>query len=202
MYFHGNGENLWSKGLQRRLKAISKAGFGIVAIDYSGYGKSTGKQSIQNLYKTAEKALAYVKQQHPKQSIVVWGHSLGTVAALHVTTSQSVDLLVCEGTISNLEDLEQSLEQHFSTQSGKTIDLTIDATRHFDNRIAASQNSNRAVFIHGAEDQLAKIKYAQEVFNQLPTEDKQFIILPKVGHYCPASTIKQVVQKQLHPLLK
>lgn len=202
LYFHGNGENLWSKGLQRRLKAISKLNFGIVAIDYPGYGKTIGEQRIQNLYKTAESALTYTKKQYPKQSIVVWGHSLGTVAALHITKSQSVDLLVCEGTISNLKDLEKPLEDYFTTQSGKKIDLIIDTTRHFDNRIAASQNSNRTIFIHGAEDQLAKIEHAQEVFNNLLTEDKQFIVLPKIGHYCPASTMKQVVKKQLHPLLK
>src|SRR3982751_1986014 len=56
VYFHGNGGNLsnWSP----ILTAIVKRGYSVFAIDYRGYGESTGRPTERGLYRDVEAALA------------------------------------------------------------------------------------------------------------------------------------------------
>ena len=56
LYFHGNGGNLsvWLP----ILAGVAREGFTVAAIDYRGYGKSSGTPSEKGLYRDVDAALA------------------------------------------------------------------------------------------------------------------------------------------------
>jgi uncharacterized protein len=97
VYFHGNGGNLslWLPvfgGLHAR-------GLGVLALDYRGYGLSTGSPTEQGLYRDADALLQEVARRQPVSGdvpVIYWGRSLGGAVAAYATTVQRPDALVLE----------------------------------------------------------------------------------------------------------
>src|SRR5262245_60976503 len=95
LYFHGNGGNLsnWAP----ILATIVKRGYSITAIDYRGYGLSTGRPTERGLYRDAD---AFVRSAWPdggsQLPIVFWGRSLGTPVAAYAATVRKPDGLILE----------------------------------------------------------------------------------------------------------
>jgi uncharacterized protein len=98
IYFHGNGGNLslWLPvvgGLHAR-------GLSVLALDYRGYGLSTGSPTEQGLYRDTDALLAEFARRHPapEAPLVYWGRSLGGPVAAYATTVRPPDGLVLEST--------------------------------------------------------------------------------------------------------
>jgi predicted alpha/beta hydrolase len=84
LYFHGNRHSLERWG--RYAPALTRNGYDVLMIDYRGYGKSNGIPSEQGLYRDAEAALAWAKQQYPSTPLIYYGRSLGTGVATYLAT--------------------------------------------------------------------------------------------------------------------
>lgn len=91
LFTHGNAVDLGQMssffvGLGSRIDC------NIFSFDYSGYGISTGKPSEKNIYADAEAAWNVLRQRYrllPNQ-IVLYGQSIGTVAAVDLATRNEV----------------------------------------------------------------------------------------------------------------
>jgi len=85
LYLHGNSETR-SQGHRRGLYHVFQAmGLPVLAIDYRGFGDSSGlpsSPSETSLVEDSVTAFLWLKARvHPGAKIVVWGHSLGTGVA-------------------------------------------------------------------------------------------------------------------------
>jgi fermentation-respiration switch protein FrsA (DUF1100 family) len=95
LYLHGNGGNLsmWMPVLA----GIQQRGFSVLALDYRGYGVSSGDPSEQGLYRDVEAALAHlVERAGAGRPIVFWGRSLGAVMAAYAASLRQPDGLILE----------------------------------------------------------------------------------------------------------
>lgn len=96
VYFHGNGGNLsiWSDVFV----ALWHAGFDVLAVDYRGYGQSTGRPSEQGLYRDVDAVLDYVATQPRRPGVprIYWGRSLGTVTAAYAASRKPPSGVVLE----------------------------------------------------------------------------------------------------------
>jgi pimeloyl-ACP methyl ester carboxylesterase len=193
LYFHGNGECIWSQGLQKKLNLIHKNGFSILAIDYPGYGKSKGSPEIDNLYTFADSTYNYVKRKYPDYNIILWGQSLGTIPAIYLAKNKEVELLISEGTITILPDLKNSLEAFYSTDQHK-VNLQIDSVRNFDNYEKIKGIQNRVIFIHGDNDKIAKFNFAKTLYDGFDSDKKEFIVLSGSGHNYSLTVIKEYLK--------
>src|SRR5262249_47841695 len=83
VYFHGNGGNLssWAPSFA----AIVKRGYSVFAIDYRGYGASSGRPTERGLYRDVDATLARVwtatdpagsKKPAHDGPLIYWGRSL------------------------------------------------------------------------------------------------------------------------------
>src|SRR4051812_36446328 len=94
-YFHGNGGNLsnWTP----ILAAIVKRGYSVAAIDYRGYGVSTGRPTERGLYRDAD---AFVRAVWTDAGApiptIFWGRSLGAAVAAYASTARKPDGLILE----------------------------------------------------------------------------------------------------------
>ena len=83
IYWHGNGGNLsmWLPVLAD----LRGRGMSVLAVDYRGYGASSGKPSESGVYRDAEAATAYFNQHLRREGAPVfhWGRSLGCAVASH-----------------------------------------------------------------------------------------------------------------------
>jgi len=53
----------------------------IIALDYRGYGDSTGVPTVQGIVHDVLHVYKVIRQVCPKNPITIWGHSMGTGVA-------------------------------------------------------------------------------------------------------------------------
>jgi uncharacterized protein len=94
LYFHGNGGALRYR-VERFHKLISD-GIGLVALEYRGYGGSSGSPSEAGLIADAEAAYAFAAARYPVQRLVLWGESLGTGVAVALAAEKPVSRVILE----------------------------------------------------------------------------------------------------------
>ena len=86
VYFHGNGGNLsnWSP----ILAGIVRRGYSVLAVDYRGYGLSTGRPTERGLYRDVDAARRASRGRARTRSspLVYWGRSLGGAMAAYAAT--------------------------------------------------------------------------------------------------------------------
>jgi len=94
LYFHGNGGALRDR--VERFGKLARDGFGLVALEYRGYGGNTGTPSEAGLIADAEAAYAYAAARYPAKQIVLWGESLGSGVAVALATRKPVARVILE----------------------------------------------------------------------------------------------------------
>jgi uncharacterized protein len=94
LYFHGNGGALRYR-VERFRKFIGD-GVGLVALEYRGYGGSSGSPSEAGLIADAEAAYAFAAARYPAQQLVLWGESLGSGVAVALAAEKPVGRLIME----------------------------------------------------------------------------------------------------------
>jgi uncharacterized protein len=94
LYFHGNGGALRYR-VERFRKFIAD-GFGLVAVEYRGYGGSSGSPSEAGLIADAEATYAFAAAHYPAQRLVLWGESLGSNLAVVLAAEKPVGRVILE----------------------------------------------------------------------------------------------------------
>jgi fermentation-respiration switch protein FrsA (DUF1100 family) len=172
VYFHGNGEQL--SFIVDRFRNFAKQGYGLVAIDYRGYGASEGNPTERGLLADGMAAYKFAADRHGEERIVTWGYSLGTGVAVAVAAEKNVAAVILEAAYSSTVDVAAD-RIWFAP-----IRLLMLDTFRSDIRI----KSVRApiLFMHGDEDETIPISYGRRLFS-LANEPKAFKLLSGADHY-------------------
>ncbi len=87
LYLHGNGGNLLHRAT--RLARFAQLGWGVVMLEWRGYGGNPGAPGEAGLLKDARAALAAMQAAGvPADRTVLWGESLGTGIAIALAAEQ------------------------------------------------------------------------------------------------------------------
>ncbi|WP_185967770.1 alpha/beta hydrolase [Formosa sediminum] len=104
---HGAGGNVSS--YKSLIKPLIENGFGVYALDWRGYGKSTGIPNYKGVMKDTEIAFQDFIRKTTKDSLktIVYGLSLGGQMAVKITKDNQnrVNLLVLDGTVESAQSL-------------------------------------------------------------------------------------------------
>jgi fermentation-respiration switch protein FrsA (DUF1100 family) len=96
IYFHGNGGNLslWCP----IIVGVRRQELSLLAVDYRGYGMSTGSPSERGLYRDVDATLErfYRELRREDTPVVYWGRSLGATMAAYAAARRAPDGLVLE----------------------------------------------------------------------------------------------------------
>jgi uncharacterized protein len=136
VYFHGNGGNLsvWLPVLA----GLHEKDLRVLAIDYRGYGSSSGKPSERGLYRDAEAVVRYAAQERQesgaRRPLIFWGRSLGGPIAASATRVVPPDGLILESTFPDKAAVIRSnrLLRVLNALSGyrfATVDMLADFSR-------------------------------------------------------------------------
>ena len=89
LYLHGTpgALDVWAPW---RLPDMQQAGLGALAIDYRGYGGSTGSPSEAGITLDARAAYDFIRREAPQSKIAVFGESFGTGPAVTLATERPV----------------------------------------------------------------------------------------------------------------
>jgi pimeloyl-ACP methyl ester carboxylesterase len=153
LYFHGNRGNLSRWGAMH--KDFTTRQYDVLIIDYSGYGKSEGASSEEQLYENARVAYNWALQKYAKEDIIIYGRSLGSAVASHLATQVDSKMLILETPFYNMpETIRQKVPYLW---------LPLRFKSQFPNNLHLAQVDIPVHIIHGTEDSLVKYASAKKL---------------------------------------
>jgi fermentation-respiration switch protein FrsA (DUF1100 family) len=170
IYLHGNADNLAVRA--GRFRDVAATGAGVMAIDYRGYGGSTGQPSERGLYDDARTAWRFVRSNEPNAPIILWGESLGTGVAVQIATEEDEAGLVLDSPYSDFRSLIRLRAPWFPSS---LVQLRLDSA----GKIA--RTGSPTLIVHCDADRTIPISEAHRLY-AAARQPKRFITLPACAH--------------------
>lgn len=173
LVFHGNAENI-GYGLPR-LKAFSRLGVSVLAVDYRGYGKSEGSPDEQGVYTDADAAYRYLieaRRFEPK-NIFIYGQSLGSAVATDLASRRESGGLIIESSFTSGREVARG--------SFRIPFLEYVPSSRFDSLAKIARVRAPVLVIHGKLDPLFPFTMGQRLYEAAPGP-KSLWIVEGAGH--------------------
>lgn len=171
IYFQGNGGGLNLRA--ERFKKLTSDGTGLVALNYRGYGGSSGKPSEAGIILDAKAAYDFAAGRYGAERIVFWGESLGTGVAVALAAEKPVARIVLESPYTSIADVAASVYWFVPVR------LMLGDTFRSDERIA--KVTVPVLVVHGERDTIIRIGFAERLYDMIRAP-KRFLRLPNAGH--------------------
>jgi fermentation-respiration switch protein FrsA (DUF1100 family) len=172
LYFHGNGGNLsvWAPVLA----GLHREGFTVAAIDYRGYGLSTGTPSERGLYRDVDAAVAWAARlRRPDVPLVFWGRSLGTTMAAHAATKARPDGLILESGFPGVRSVLRD--------SPVLLVLSVFSSYRLPTAALAGRAGAPVLVMHGDADRVIPFRNGRALYDALP-QPKRFEVIGGGDH--------------------
>jgi hypothetical protein len=172
LYFHGNGGNLsnWSP----ILAGVARHGFVVLAIDYRGYGLSTGRPTERGLYRDVDAAVTVPwTDAEGRLPLIYWGRSLGGAMAAYAATVRQPDGVIVEAGFPSARAVTRS--------SPVLAVLSLFASYRFPAGEYLNKANAPVLMLHGDRDRVIPFALGRELFEQV-TAAKAFVTIPGGDH--------------------
>jgi uncharacterized protein len=186
LYFHGNGGNLslWLPVVA----GIHARGLNVLAFDYRGYGRSTGRPTEAGLYRDAEAMVLELRRLREGDSglppeggshtarrrpAVYWGRSLGGAIAAYATTQTPPDGLILESTFGE----KGAVIRHHPVLRA----LNLFAAYRFETAAMLREYQEPTLVMHGDADMVVPHSAGRDLFDRL-AGPKRFVTLAGADH--------------------
>ena len=196
MYCHGNKDHMDFYWQRAKLLANTKSKnrFGVMMIDYRGYGMSEGKPTEDGLYADVDAALKWLKSKGlSNDRLVMYGFSMGTAPATKLTAesySMKPSKLMLEAPFASAETMIQD-------GSGLAMPGDFFTTLKINNAEEIKTVTQPFFWIHGEADDFLNIDtHGAVVYGHYSGTYKESHRIPAAGH----STIQTTMGFQ--PYLK
>lgn len=173
LYFHGNGGNLGA--LSEILSIFYRHGLQVFAVDYRGYGWSTGRPTEEGLYEDAISTVRHFQANFKSDQIplIYWGRSLGGSIAAYAAGQFPPTGLILETSFPSKSSLLEDYPRF--RPFGPFSRCRFDTVQHL------SQHHFPVLVVHGDRDRTVPLKQGQKLYSQLPGP-KEFFRVEGAGH--------------------
>lgn len=179
VFFHGNGDSL--AGAEVATRRLAAAGYGLLLVEYRGYGGNPGKPNEAGLYRDGRAALEWLGDQGvPPHRLVLIGNSLGAGVATQLATEQPVAGLVI---ISGFVSLPEIAARHFRLFPARLL-----LSDRYDNEAKLPRVDAPLLVLHGTADTLIPPDHGVRLARAARRATLRLV--PDAGHelaYLPAS---------------
>ncbi|GGP70519.1 hypothetical protein GCM10009347_39520 [Shewanella algicola] len=180
VFYPGNGMKIQPHCLAD-LTALSALNTDILVMDRRGIGASEGKPRINNIILDAQQQLDYVQQQYQPGKIILHGYSLGSFIAAELARNNKIDALVLHGSATNADDWVDEKTPWYMAPF-MTLEMP-EGFRKTDNKqVVAQYYQGPLLVIAGEDDEEVPPALSEKLFAASKSANKQFIMVPKVGH--------------------
>jgi uncharacterized protein len=177
IFWHGNGGNLslWLDVIAD----FRRKGFSVLAVDYRGYGASTGRPSEKGIYEDADATVRVFTDRFRQDAVPVlyWGRSLGSTVAAYAASRVAPDALV----------LESPLPDARSVLRGNPVLwlLSFLSSYRFPTSEFLRAYDGPLLVVHGDADSIIRPELGRRVFDAAPSARKTFVSLEGIDHNDP-----------------
>jgi uncharacterized protein len=173
LFAHGNAGNLSHRA--DYLSNLHQLGVAVLAFDYRGYGRSSGKPSEAGIIADGRAARTWLadRLKIPERDIVLMGESLGGAVAAQLASEAPARGLVLENTFSSVPDVAAV---HYPwlpvRQLMRTKLATVDVIKSYHGPLLQ---------VHGDADTIVPFTLGRKLFDAA-NEPKQFLVIPGGDH--------------------
>ena len=179
LFFHGNGEIVADYDDMGRI--YNEMGLNFIAVDYRGYGRSTGSPTVTSMMRDAHVIFEWVQnrmiENGHKGSFMVMGRSLGSASALELAAHypERMDGLIIESGFSHVIPLLELLGLQIKSLGIKEKggSRNIDKIKSF---------HKPTLIIHAEYDHIIPFSQGQDLYDASPSEDKRMLKIPRADH--------------------
>ena len=175
LYLHGLrctlGANL------ERMRSLNALGFGVVGIDYRGFGRSTpALPSEHSVVDDARTAWQWLARRHPRAQRFVFGHSLGGAVAVQLAAEvDDAAGVIVEGTFTSLPDVYRTLRWGW-------LPLAPWITQRFESAEHVQRLRAPLLVVHGSADRSVPPRLGRALFERASVA-KRFVLVPGGSHH-------------------
>jgi fermentation-respiration switch protein FrsA (DUF1100 family) len=171
LYLHGNGGALRYR--VERFSRLIADGIGVVAVEYRGYGGSSGSPSERGLIADGEAGYAFAAARYAVPQLVLWGESLGSGVAVALAAQKPVGRVILEAPFTSAVAI--GARQYWYMP----VRLLMSDQFRSDQRI--SKVTAPLLILHGAKDQVVPYAMGEALFN-LANKPKRIVRFLDGGH--------------------
>jgi fermentation-respiration switch protein FrsA (DUF1100 family) len=179
LFCHGNAGNISHRLDNVRfldnVRLLNQRGISVFIFDYRGYGRSDGSISEKGFYLDSEAAYEVASKwaEKHKAKLIVFGRSLGGIAATHLGATKGCDGLILESTFTNMGAMARA---HYPLPFAESLlKDRLNAVGEID------QVRAPILFFHGDKDGIVPIRLGRGLFEAAPNP-KEFVVIPGAGH--------------------
>ena len=172
LFLHGNAGDIGNH--LPFAKFLIQAGYGVLALEYRGYGGNPGKPREAGLIEDGRAAFAFLKAQGiPDAGVVLYGESLGSGIAVALAAEHPVHALILRSPYSSIADVAAIQLPYIPARW-----LVRD---RFDSLAKIGRNKAPLFIFHGADDMLIPLAVGRKLFEAAP-EPKTWLTVDGAGH--------------------
>ena len=175
LYLHGARWNL--TGSVTRIDRWRDLGFGVLAVDYRGFGESTDVAPTEKgSYEDAEAAWDRLAKLAPGRPRYIVGHSLGGAIAVELARRRPEAAgLVLEATFTSVRDMIEESPWGF-------LPVGLILNQQFDALSKIGEVRMPVLVIHGTRDTVVPIQMGERLYVAAPGP-KRFVRVEGAGHH-------------------
>jgi|SRR5579863_8632258 len=173
LYLHGTPGSL-ADYAPWRLPGLQRAGLGVLAIDYRGYGGSTGSPSAKGIDRDARAAFDFIRRTAPNSRIAIFGESFGTGVAVALATERPAAGLLLNAPFASELRLFELRAPPFMPYRWLLQD-------QYDSEALIGKVTAPVMIVHGTDDDLVPIAEARRLY-AAAHQPKTMIEVEGAGH--------------------
>jgi fermentation-respiration switch protein FrsA (DUF1100 family) len=173
VYFHGNAGSIADR--VGKTRAFVEAGYGLLLVEYRGYGGNPGSPSEDGLYADGEAAYRFLLEQEglSPDSLVLLGESLGTGVAVWLAHRVPVGGVMLEAPFTSVPDVAQ--RAYFFLPARHLV------RDRFDSLSRIADIGAPLLVVHGEQDSVVSVDFGRALF-AAARPPKQAHFLEGAGH--------------------
>ena len=155
LFFHGNAGTLENR--IHKLNHFSEMDVNFLIIAWRGFSGNQGKPSEKGLYEDGKSALNWLfKKGVKEENIVIYGESLGTGVATHLSQNRSFAGVILETPFTSMIDAAKEFYPY--------IPVGLLLKDKFENKKKVKKINSPILIMHGEKDQIVPFSMGKKIF--------------------------------------
>ena len=156
LYLHGNAGNIGDR--MSLAQQLMERGFGLLLLEYRGYGGNKGRPTEQGLYADGRAGVRFLHQQGLKPSLLVlYGESLGTGVATKLAVEYKFCAVILQSGFTSMRDMAR----YYYPWIG-----LLKPWDRFDSIARIDAINAPLLIVHGTQDDVVPYSQGLQLFNQ------------------------------------
>ncbi|MBL7741507.1 MAG: alpha/beta fold hydrolase [Chitinophagaceae bacterium] len=175
LYFHGNRKNI--ERYAPFATNFTRNNYEVWMMDYPGFGKTTGKRTEQVMYDDAEQLYKMARGRTGKDSIIIYGKSIGTGVASWLASKKDCKRLILETPYYSIE----ALAKHYAFM----YPVNRMTKYHFPIYQYFEKTEVPVTIFHGTNDETIPFFQAEmlmKVWDEIPSLKRELVAIEKGKH--------------------